>query len=68
MRAYVSLDGRIRSFTEVFKSDDDPPERRSGEVRYLNGGLVELWIKWAGDREAGRTFRGKPPSENPFLR
>lgn len=66
-RAYVSADGKIRSVMEVFKEASEPQERMSRELRYLDDGRVEVWIKWPGERQADRTFRGIPPADNPFL-
>lgn len=66
-RTYVCLDGKIRAFGEVFKQDDDRPQRMSGELRYPQRDCVELWTKWPGERRAELTFRGTPPAENPFV-
>jgi hypothetical protein len=67
-QTYVTVDGKIRSFTETFKSGDEPEQKLSGEVRYGGDGLIEVWTKWPGRRKSERTFRGLAPAENPFLR
>lgn len=67
-RAFVSTDGRIRSVMELFKERDERQERMSRELRYLDGGRVEVWTKWPGERRPDKTFSGIPPAENPFLR
>lgn len=65
---YITADGRIHSFNEVFQQDDDPQQRISGELRYGEGGRIEVWTKWPGARKPELTFRGTAPAENPFLR
>jgi len=65
---FVALDGRIRSFNEVFKQGDEPQKRISGEIRYKDNGQLEVWTKWPGARTLELTFRGISPAENPFLR
>lgn len=65
---YVTVDGWIRSFTEVFKQDDEPEQQLSGKLRYGEDGRIEVWTKWPGTRQPELTFRGTPPAENPFLR
>jgi hypothetical protein len=65
---YMTVDCKIRSFTEIFTEGDGPQQRLSGELRYMDGGCVEVWTKWPGAAAAKRTFSGVPPAENPFVR
>ncbi len=67
-RTYVTANGRIRSFAETFKQDDEPQRRLTGELRYDADGCVEVRIKWPGSRKADLSYRGAPPAENAFLR
>jgi hypothetical protein len=64
----VTVNDGIRSFTKVFKEEDEPQKRLSGELRYREDGRIEVWTKWPGTRKLALTFRGMPPAENPFLR
>lgn len=64
---YVSTGGRIHSFTETFKQDDEPADRASGELRYDADGRTEVWIRSSGNAKPELHYRGEPP-ENPFLR
>lgn len=54
-------------WTEVFKEGDEPSQRLSGELRYLEDGRVEMWTQWPRKRSLERSFHGTP-AENPFFR
>ena len=64
---YACVDGRVESFVGVAKEPDEPERRFSGQVRYLDGGVVELRVKEHGRQRPELSFRGKPPSVNPFV-
>jgi hypothetical protein len=65
---YITVDRKIRSFTESFREDDGPQQKLSGELRYPDDGRIEVWTRWPGAVRAKRTFCGVAPAENPFLR
>ncbi len=44
----ISSEG-IRSVREV-QETNNPPARMSRELRYSDGGRVEVWTKWPGER------------------
>lgn len=54
-------------WTEVCKEEDEPSQRLSGELRYLDDGRVEMWTQWPRKRSLEPGFRGTP-AENPFFR
>lgn len=65
---YITSNGKIRAFADIFKEDDEPQKRLSGELRYGGDGRIEVRTKWPGSRRPELTFRGMLPAENPFLR